>query len=98
MTLSKDQKATAEDRIAAEGFSDRIEALFCDYRQIRVPNELYDNIVSIEMVEHVGPRYLETYSGTIDRLRKPDHGIAVFQSTTLLELVSSCGIIGGVIG
>ena len=50
------------------------------------------------MVEHVGPRYLETYSGTIDRLRKPDHGIAVFQSTTLLELVSSCGIIGGVIG
>ena len=97
MTLSKDQKATAEDRIAAEGFSDRIEVLLCDYRQIPVPNELYDKVVSIEMVEHVGPRYLETYFGAIDRLLKPDHGIAVFQSTTMPESVSSSAMIGAAI-
>ena len=95
VTLSKDQKATAEDRIAAEGFSDRINVLLCDYRQIPMPNELYDRIVSIEMIEHVGPRYLETYFGVIDRLLKPDHGIAVLQSTTMSESVSSCAMTGG---
>ena len=98
VTLSKDQKATAEDRIAAEGFSDRIEVLLCDYRQIPMPNELYDKIVSIEMVEHVGPRYLETYFGALDRLLKPDHGVAIFQSTTMPESVSSCARKGGLVG
>ena len=88
VTLSKDQKTTAEQRIAAAGFSDRIKVLLCDYRKLPTPEVLFDKFVSIEMVEHVGPQYLETYFGTVDRLLKPDGGIAVFQSTTMPESVS----------
>ena len=88
VTLSKDQKTTAEQRIAAAGFSDRIKVLLCDYRTLPTPEVLYDKFVSIEMVEHVGPQYLETYFGTVDRLLRPNGGIAVFQSTTMPESVS----------
>lgn len=88
ITLSKDQKMTAEERIDAEGLSDKIEVLLCDYRELPTPGTLYDKVVSIEMVEHVGPQYLETYFGVVDWLLKPDSGMAVFQSTTLPESVS----------
>lgn len=82
ITLSKDQKATAEQRIATEGFSSKINVLFVDYRELPVPRVLYDKIVSIEMVEHVGPQFLETYFGIVDRLLNAENGIAVFQSST----------------
>jgi len=78
VTLSKDQKATAEQRIAAEGFSSKINVLFCDYRELPVPKVFYDKIVSIEMVEHVGPHFLETYFGIVDRLLNAENGTAVF--------------------
>ena len=88
VTLSKDQKTTAEQRIAAAGFSDRIKVILCDYRTLSRPEVPYDKVVSIEMVEHVGSQYLETYFGTVDRLLKPEGGVAVFQSTTKPESVS----------
>jgi len=87
VTLSKDQKATAEQRIAAEGFSSKITVLFRDYRELPVPNVLYDKIVSIEMVEHVGPQFLETYFGIVDSLLNAENGTAVFQSTTIPESI-----------
>ncbi|KAG7008964.1 tuberculostearic acid methyltransferase [Physcia stellaris] len=87
VTLSKDQKRTAEARIATEGFSSKIRILLCDYRKIPVPEDLYDKVVSIEMVEHVGPQYLETYFGAVDQLLKPTGGIAVVQSTTMPESI-----------
>ena len=93
VTLSKDQKRTAEARIATEGFSSKIRILLCDYRKIPVPEDLYDKVVSIEMVEHVGPQYLETYFGAVDQLLKPTGGIAVVQSTTMPESVSSCSVL-----
>ena len=93
VTLSKDQKTTAEQRIAAAGFSDRIKVILCDYRRLPTPEVLYDKVVSIEMVEHVGQQYLETYFGTVDRLLKPEGGIAVFQSTTIPESVSYCDVL-----
>lgn len=86
-TLSKDQKATAEQRIATAGFSSKINVLCCDYRELPVPKVLYDKIVSIEMIEHVGFRSLDTYFGVVDRLVDAENGIAVFQSTTVPESI-----------
>ena len=88
MTLSQDQKAEAEKRIALKGLQDKIELLLCDYRALKTPDVLYDKVVSLEMVEHVGPEYLETYFGVIDRVLKAEGGIAVVQSTTIAESVS----------
>ncbi|KAF7547203.1 hypothetical protein G7Z17_g7882 [Cylindrodendrum hubeiense] len=85
LTLSKEQKILAEERIEAAGYSDRIEVKLMDYRALPVPETPYDKIVSIEMLEAVGQEYLATYFDCIDRLLKRDGGIAVFQCITMPE-------------
>lgn len=90
LTLSKEQKALAEQRIAAAGFTENIEVLLCDYRALPVPKDsgLYDKVVSIEMLEAVGREYLATYFECVDKLMKKDGGIAVFQCITMPESAS----------
>lgn len=85
LTLSKEQKVLAEQRIEAAGFSENIEVLLMDYRALSVPERPYDKIVSIEMLEAVGQEYLSTYFACVDRLLKRDGGIAVFQCITMPE-------------
>lgn len=85
LTLSKEQKLLAEERIAQAGLSDRIEVLLMDYRALPVPHKRYDKIVSIEMLEAVGKEFLSTYFACINRLLKKDGGIAVFQCITMPE-------------
>lgn len=84
LTLSIEQKELAEKRIAAAGFTDKIEVMLMDYRALPVPQTPYDKIISIEMLEAVGSEYLETYFQCIHRLLKKD-GIAVFQCITMPE-------------
>lgn len=90
LTLSKEQKALAEDRIAEAGFTDNIEILLCDYRALPVPKgkQGYDKVVSIEMLEAVGKEFLSTYFECIHKLLKKDGGIACFQCITMPENVS----------
>lgn len=85
LTLSKEQKILAEERIAKAGFSDRIEVKLMDYRALPVPDNPYDKIVSIEMLEAVGQEFLGTYFSCIHRLLKKDGGVAVFQCITMPE-------------
>ena len=86
LTLSKEQKELAEKRIAAEGYSDHIKVLLCDYRALPTPRGgFYDKVVSIEMLEAVGREYLNTYFDCINRLLKPHGGIGVFQCITMPE-------------
>lgn len=86
LTLSREQKELAEERIAAAGFQDHIEVLLCDYRALPAPKEgVYDKVVSIEMLEAVGREYLDTYFERVHRLLKSDGGIAVFQCITMPE-------------
>lgn len=89
LTLSVEQKQLAEDRIAQAGFTDKVEVLLLDYRVLPIPRDgLYDKVVSIEMIEAVGREYLSTYFECIDRLLKPEGGIAVFQAITMPENAS----------
>ena len=85
LTLSKEQKVLAEERIQAAGLSDRIEVLLMDYRALPVPERPYDKIISIEMLEAVGQEFLATYFACINRLLKQNGGIAVFQCITMPE-------------
>ena len=88
LTLSIEQKELAEERIAAAGFSDKIQVLLCEYRALPAPNDgPYDKLVSIEMLEAVGREFLNTYFECVDRLLKPEGGIAVFQCITMPENV-----------
>lgn len=89
LTLSKEQKALAEERIAAAGLTDNIEVLLCDYRALPIPREgPYDKVVSIEMLEAVGKEFLATYFECVDKLLKKEGGVAVFQCITMPESVS----------
>ncbi|MDI1486264.1 MAG: hypothetical protein OHK93_005490 [Ramalina farinacea] len=86
LTLSREQKELADERIAEAGFTENVEVLLCDYRALPMPNEgPYDKVVSIEMLEAVGREYLEIYFNCIHKLLKPQGGIGVFQCITMPE-------------
>jgi cyclopropane-fatty-acyl-phospholipid synthase len=85
LTLSVEQKALAERRIAAAGFSDKIQVMLMDYRALPVPKVPYDKVISIEMLEAVGREYLETYFACVNRMLKKEGGIAIFQCITIPE-------------
>ncbi|KAG5984080.1 hypothetical protein E4U55_006112 [Claviceps digitariae] len=85
ITLSKEQKDLAERRIQKAGLCDRIEVQLIDYRKLPTPEQPYDKIISIEMLEAVGEEYLSTYFACVNKLLKKDGGIAMFQCITMPE-------------
>lgn len=68
LTLSEEQKAWAEDRMARSGLSDRVSIRLQDYRDAEGS---YDAVASVEMAEAVGQDYWQPYLETIARLLKP---------------------------
>ena len=68
LTLSTEQKAWAEEKIAEAGLSDQIEIRLQDYRET---SEQFDAIASVEMVEAVGRRWWGAYLDCIARNLKP---------------------------
>jgi cyclopropane-fatty-acyl-phospholipid synthase len=68
LTLSTEQKAWAEEKIAEAGLSDQIEIRLQDYRDI---DERFDAIASVEMVEAVGQRWWPAYLTCIARCLDP---------------------------
>lgn len=78
-TISREQHALASERVAAAGLADRITLLREDYRDLQ---GRYDKLVSIEMIEAVGARYLDTYFAKVGALLKP-RGLALMQAITI---------------
>lgn len=76
VTISEEQFAEASARIRAAGLSDRITILLADYRTLE---GRFDKVVSIEMLEAVGDRYVDAYFAKIDALLKP-HGLVALQA------------------
>ena len=64
LTLSSEQKAWADRKIAEAGLSDRIEIRLQDYRETA---EQFDAVTSVEMVEAVGQRWWGAYLDSIAR-------------------------------
>ncbi|WP_276488609.1 SAM-dependent methyltransferase [Ectopseudomonas mendocina] len=80
-TLSREQHAYTERRIREMGLQDRVTLLLEDYRDL---DGQYDKLVSIEMIEAVGHRYLPTYFEQCARLLKPD-GLMLLQAITIRD-------------
>ena len=68
LTLSKEQKAWAEEKAAKAGLAHRIEIRLQDYRETA---EQFDAVASVEMVEAVGQRFWGDYLDSIARNLKP---------------------------
>jgi cyclopropane-fatty-acyl-phospholipid synthase len=68
-TISPEQYDLARTRIEDAGLSDRVTLLNADYRDLRGQ---FDKLVSIEMIEAVGHRFLDAYFACCSRLLKPE--------------------------
>lgn len=82
VTLSTEQLAFAQDRLARAGYSHQADLRLQDYRDIA--DGPYDAIASVEMVEAVGQAYWPTYFATVSRLLKPG-GKACIQSIVIQD-------------
>ncbi|KAI5831537.1 CFS1-like protein [Schizophyllum commune Tattone D] len=86
ITLSSQQLALAEERIAAAGLSHRIRVHLMDYRDMPPDWEhAFDRIVSIEMLEAVGQEYIPTYFAKLDWALKFKDACGVIQCITIPE-------------
>jgi cyclopropane-fatty-acyl-phospholipid synthase len=65
LTISTEQAALAQQRIAEAGLTDRISVQLRDYREA---DGSYDAVVSVEMIEAVGANHWHEYFATIDRV------------------------------
>lgn len=78
ITISEEQHKYAGARVKEEGLEGQVEVLLQDYRYLQ---GTFDKIVSIEMIEAVGAKYLETYFRQCNRLLKKS-GILAIQAIT----------------
>ena len=78
VTISKEQLKFAKERAKKLGIEDKVELLFCDYRDL---DGQFDKIVSIEMIEAVGHEYLPVYFGKLQSLLTKQ-GLLVVQAIT----------------
>ena len=80
-TISSAQYDLAKERIAEAGVEHKIELLLEDYRDLRGK---YDKLVSIEMIEAVGHKYLDTFFRSCSKLLQQD-GTMLLQAITIAD-------------
>lgn len=68
-TISRRQHELARKRVAETGLEDRVEILLSDYRDL---DGTFDKLVSIEMIEAVGARHLDTFFRVCSERLRPD--------------------------
>ena len=82
VTLSTEQLAYAQERMARAGLAAQADLRLQDYRDIR--DEPFDAIASIEMFEAVGQAYWPSFFRTVHDRLKPG-GLACIQSITIRD-------------
>ena len=69
ITISREQYEYCQELIVKEGLQDKIKVQFVDYRHV---TGVYDKIISIEMIEAVGHKFLPVYFKQVHHLLKRD--------------------------
>ncbi len=83
ITLSEEQAAFARERMLRNGLEDRVQIRVVDYRDV---DATFDAVVSIEMLEAVGHRFLDGFFATIDRVLRPGGKVAL-QTITIPDQI-----------
>ena len=81
LTLSVEQARFARQRLEKKGLGHLVDIRIMDYRDV---TGSYDAIVSIEMLEAVGHRFLDGYFAACERLLKPGGRMAL-QTITISD-------------
>ena len=79
ITISPAQFEFSKQRIAGAGLSDLVEIRLCDYRDVK---DMFDHVVSIEMIEAVGETYWQVYFDQIARCVRRGGRVAIQAITT----------------
>lgn len=74
ITLSEEQYKEFNERIIKEGLEDYLEVKLMDYRELKKSNLLFDRIVSVGMLEHVGRENYDLFMENVDSVLK-DKGL-----------------------
>lgn len=80
-TLSQEQFAWATARITRAGLQEKVKVLLCDYRDLTGE---FDKLVSVEMIEAVGQRFLPTFFRTCQARLRPGGKMAI-QAITIQD-------------
>ena len=83
ITLSDEQASLARRRMIDAGLEDRVKIKVMDYRDV---DETFDAVISIEMLEAVGHRFLDGFFATCDRILRPAGRMAL-QTITIPDQV-----------
>ena len=84
-TISAEQYRHAVAAVEQAGLEDRVTVLNVDYRDLpHLLDRQFDKLVSIEMLEAVGQRFLDRYFSVCDRLLKPG-GMMVLQTIVIAD-------------
>jgi len=83
ITLSEEQAAFARERMLRAGLEDRVQIRVVDYRDV---DATFDAVVSIEMLEAVGHRFLDDFFATVDRVLRSGGRVAL-QTITIPDQV-----------
>ena len=81
VTLSRAQADYARTLVQDRGLGACVDVVLADYRDI---TGQFDKLVSVEMIEAVGHRYLPAYFRACARLLKP-HGLFALQAITIRD-------------
>ncbi|KAG6844466.1 hypothetical protein H0H87_006690 [Tephrocybe sp. NHM501043] len=86
ITLSSQQQALAQERIAKAGLAERVKVHLMDYRHMPPEWEgAFDRVISIEMIEAVGAEFLEQYWRVVDWAMNKKTGVGVVQVICIPE-------------
>jgi len=79
ITLSKEQYDKVRFKIDRDNLGELVDVRLIDYREIR--DQVFDRVVSVGMLEHVGKEHLDEYFSTVHHLLK-DEGISLLHCIT----------------
>jgi len=83
ITLSEEQASFARRRMIDAGLEDRVQIRVMDYRDV---DAKFHAVISIEMLEAVGHRFLDGFFATCDRVLRPGGRMAL-QTITIPDQV-----------
>jgi cyclopropane-fatty-acyl-phospholipid synthase len=82
LTVSDEQLKRAQQRAVDAGVADRVTFLGQDYRDFESDHK-FDRVVSVEMIEAVDWKDLDTYLDALTQFADPDKGIIKIQSINI---------------
>lgn len=80
-TISRQQLEFARERVRREGLEDRVQVLLEDYRDL---TGSFDKLVSIEMIEAVGEKYLDRFFRACSERLRAD-GMMLLQAIVMAD-------------